>query len=280
MQIALGHYTKPEGRIITQCLDSISDDDLANLVLNKGRLPVHCQIVCICFSVLHAYTLLIYSRGSLMEFDFTTLPAADRYRLLTNFVVPRPIALVTTRAEEGHDNAAPMSFFNVFAQEPPLLILGLQARAGGAEKDTTAHIRRTGEFVVNMVDMAIAEQMIVCGVNLARDVDELKLAGLTAVPSLQVGVSRIAESPCSMECRVERIIDYPNRAIVIGEVVQMHVRSDCLDPAGRYVDPEKYRTLARLHGDTYIVADRQFELVKPKILSEAENKFLKTLSNY
>ena len=73
-----------------------------------------------------------------MEFDFRTLQASDRYRLLTSFVVPRPIALVTTRAPSGHDNAAPMSFFNVFAQEPPILILGIQGRSGGAEKDTTA----------------------------------------------------------------------------------------------------------------------------------------------
>lgn len=212
-----------------------------------------------------------------MEFDFTSLPSADRYRLLTNFVVPRPIALVTTRAETGHDNAAPMSFFNVFAQEPPLLILGLQARAGGIEKDTTSHIRRTGEFVVNMVSPAMAQQMIVCGVNLARDVDELKLAGLTAVPALRVAASRIAESPCCMECRLERIIDYPRRAIVIGEVVQMHVRDDCLDGAGRYVDPSAYQTIARMHGDSYIVTDRQFELKKPRNLLDAEKAFLSAL---
>ena len=54
-----------------------------------------------------------------MDFDFTRLPARDRYRLLTNFVAPRPIALVTTRSPAGHDNAAPMSFFNVFSHEPP-----------------------------------------------------------------------------------------------------------------------------------------------------------------
>lgn len=209
-----------------------------------------------------------------MEFDFSAVTAADRYRLLTNFVVPRPIALVTTRAGTGHDNAAPMSFFNVFAQEPPLLILGLQAREGGLEKDTTVNIRRTGEFVVNMVDLAIADKMIICGVNLDPGVDELKLAGLTGIPARQVGACRIAESPCAMECRLERIIDYPNRAIVIGQVVQMHVRDDCLDAAGRYVDPQTYQTIARMHGDSYIVSDRQFELKKPQDLLEAEKAFL------
>lgn len=60
----------------------------------------------------------------MMDFDFTRLSPQDRYRLLTNFVGPRPIALVTTRSEGGHANAAPMSFFNVFSQDPPIVILG------------------------------------------------------------------------------------------------------------------------------------------------------------
>jgi flavin reductase (DIM6/NTAB) family NADH-FMN oxidoreductase RutF len=209
-----------------------------------------------------------------MEFDFTSLHASDRYRLLTSFVVPRPIALVTTRALAGHDNAAPMSFFNVFSQEPPLLILGLQGRPGGVEKDTTANLRRTGEFVVNMVDQGLAEQMIICGTALPAEVDELKLAGLTAVPAKQVDVALVGESPCAMECRVEQIIDYPGRAIVLGRVVQMHVRDDCLDQAGRYVLPEAYQPLARLHADSYIVPDRQFQLKKPAALAAAEAEFL------
>jgi flavin reductase (DIM6/NTAB) family NADH-FMN oxidoreductase RutF len=167
-----------------------------------------------------------------------------------------------------------MSFFNVFAQEPPILILGIQGRAGGVEKDTTANLRRTGEFVVNMVDASLAERMIICSTALAPEVDELKLAGLTAVPALQVNAARVAESPCAMECRVEQIIDYPGRAIVLGRVVQMHVRDDCLDTAGRYVVPEVYQPIARLHADNYIIPDRQFQLKKSADMTAAEAEFL------
>ncbi len=205
-----------------------------------------------------------------MQFDFTALPPADRYRLLTNFIGPRPIALVTTRAPGGHDNAAPMSFFNVFAHEPPLVIIGFSARPDGSEKDTIGNIRRTGEFCVNMVDMTLSEQMILCGVNFAADVDELDFAGLPAAPCRQIDAARVATTPCAMECRVERIIDYPGRAIVMGEVVEMHVRDDCLDPAGRYVDPSVYQPIARLHADNYIASDRQFELKKPAHLAPRE----------
>jgi flavin reductase (DIM6/NTAB) family NADH-FMN oxidoreductase RutF len=85
-----------------------------------------------------------------MEYDFGRLSADERYKLLVSFVGPRPIALVTSLSPEGINNAAPMSFFNVFAQTPPLLILGLQNRPSGAHKDTTRNILETKEFVVNL----------------------------------------------------------------------------------------------------------------------------------
>src|SRR4029077_14616306 len=97
--------------------------------------------------------------------DFTTLPAQDRYKLLCALVVPRPIALVTTLGPGGIVNAAPFSFFNVFAEAPPLIVLGLQSRPDGSLKDTSAHIRDIGSFTVNLTDEALAERMNVCAVD-------------------------------------------------------------------------------------------------------------------
>jgi len=205
-----------------------------------------------------------------MEFDFRELPVDDRYRLLCSFVGPRPIALVTTVSAAGLSNAAPMSFFNVFAHEPPIVILGLNARPDGSPKDTTVNIRETGEFVVNMCDLAMAQQMVDCGIRFPRGVDEAEVTGLTLAPSLQVRPGRVSESPCSMECRLHQSIEFPRRSIVLGQVVQMNVRDDCLDEDGRYVRPEIYQPLARLHADNYIVADRQFELTPTPALKAAE----------
>ncbi|WP_395446330.1 flavin reductase family protein (plasmid) [Aminobacter sp. UC22_36] len=198
-----------------------------------------------------------------MEFDFTKLEMDSRYRLLTNFIGPRPIALVTTRSATGRSNAAPMSFFNVFSHEPPIVVLGIQPRLSGEDKDTVVNIRRTGEFVVNMVDMALSQQMLVCGLGFDSDVDELEMAGLPTAPGAQIDVDYVTSAPCAFECRVERLIEYPRRVLVLGEVVHMHVRRDCLDEAGRYVNPEVYQPIARLHADNYITSDRQFVLKAP-----------------
>ncbi|MBD9446585.1 MULTISPECIES: flavin reductase family protein [unclassified Rhizobium] len=200
-----------------------------------------------------------------MEFDFTQLEPQSRYRLLTNFIGPRPIALVTTRSEAGHNNAAPMSFFNVFSHDPPIVVLGIQPRLSGEEKDTMANIRRTQEFAISMVDMAISRQMLVCGLGFDNEIDELSMAGLTAKTCSKIDASYPAEAPCVFECRIERLIDYPRRTLVLGEVVHMHVRRECLDEEGRYVDPERYQPIARLHADNYITSDRQFVLTAPPI---------------
>jgi flavin reductase (DIM6/NTAB) family NADH-FMN oxidoreductase RutF len=80
-----------------------------------------------------------------MEFDFADLSPGERYKLLGGLVVPRPIALVTTRSTDGHDNAAPFSFFNVLAEEPPIVVLGIGVAATGGAKDTTNNIRDSGE---------------------------------------------------------------------------------------------------------------------------------------
>jgi len=205
-----------------------------------------------------------------MEVDFTKLDQRDRYRLLCSFVAPRPIALVTTCDAEGRPNAAPMSFFNVFSQDPPIVILGIQAKPCGSEKETLRNIRRSQEFTVNLCDMAIAQQMVDCGIGFPDDVDEVELTGLSHAPSLKIAPARVEEAPAAMECRVSQIIDYPRRAIVLGEVVQMHVRDACLDAAGRYVRPEVYQPVARLHADNYIVSDRQFELKATPALAAAK----------
>ncbi|MET0576227.1 MAG: flavin reductase family protein [Mesorhizobium sp.] len=198
-----------------------------------------------------------------MEFDFRQMEADGRYRLLTNFVGPRPIALVTTRSATGRGNAAPMSFFNVFSHEPPIVVLGIQPRLSGEDKDTMVNIRRTGEFAVNMVDMALSQQMLVCGLAFESDVDELEMAELPTARCTQIDVDYVASSPCAFECRVERMIEYPRRVLVLGEVVHMHVHRDCLDAAGRYVNPDVYQPIARLHADNYITSDRQFVLKAP-----------------
>ena len=110
-----------------------------------------------------------------MLFDFATLSAKDRYKLLVSTIVPRPIAWVVTQDPEGVLNAAPYSFFNAFANEPPIVVIGIGGRTEGNLKDTGGNIRRTGQFVVNLVAEENATAMNVTAIEFGPEVDELEL---------------------------------------------------------------------------------------------------------
>ena len=155
-----------------------------------------------------------------MIYDFAKTAPMDRYKLLAGCVVPRPIALVSTTDGKGGHNAAPYSFFNVMSHEPALLVLGVDQRRADIPKDTVANIRITNDFVVNLVDVGIAEAMNVCAIDFDAGVDELREAGLTPAPSTQVQAPRIAEAPVAMECRLMDELRYRNgRSIVVDDAV-------------------------------------------------------------
>jgi len=187
--------------------------------------------------------------------------APDRiYKILCSLVVPRPIALVSTRSKAGISNAAPYSFFNVFSEAPPLVVLGLQHKADHSPKDTTRNIRETGDFVVNMVDEALAEAMNLTAIDFPPEVSEPGSLGLGLAESTHVSAPRLAAAPAALECKRTVALAFgPQRELLIGEVLAVHVREDVMDE-GFNVDMAAYKPVGRLFGNLYSFQREIFEL--------------------
>jgi flavin reductase (DIM6/NTAB) family NADH-FMN oxidoreductase RutF len=195
--------------------------------------------------------------------SFPEISAHERYKLLCATIVPRPIALVTTADEAGVVNAAPFSFFNVFGENPPLVVLGLQHKPDRNRKDTTRNIAEKGVFVVNLVDEALAEAMNVCSVDFPSDMSEVDAAGLRLLPGQDVPVPHIAEAPFALECRRTASLAFgPDREVLLGEVVRLHARDGMLDTDRMRVATELYKPVGRLWGNSYARQDDRFDLVK------------------
>lgn len=194
-----------------------------------------------------------------MNIDVASLSPDRIYKLLVNTVMPRPIALVSTVDEEGRANAAPFSFFNVFSNAPPLLILGVEGNRrdpSRPHKDTARNIISKGEFVVNLVSRAITEQMVVCAIDFPEGVSEFDAAGFTARSSKVVAVPGIAESPVAFECRLFDVRALPhNRSLITGEIVGMYVRDDLIDEK-MHVDVAGLDLVGRMHGTGWYTTTR------------------------
>ena len=126
-----------------------------------------------------------------VSFKSDDLPNRDTYRLLVSVVVPRPIAWVSTQGVDGIPNLAPFSFFNAVGGNPPTLMFSVSQRAGQA-KDTLRNVQETGEFVVNVVDLALAEAMAYTSGEWIYEVDEFEMARLETAPSVEVKPPRVA----------------------------------------------------------------------------------------
>ena len=194
-------------------------------------------------------------------FDFSQLNARERYKLLIGTVVPRPIAWVTTLSPEGRVNAAPYSFFNCLSADPPILALGVENHDDMSFKDTAHNIRMTEEFTVNIVDYANVEAMNICAVPFPPDVDELEMAGLTAIAGEKVRCPRIAEAPVALECRRHVTLELGrSREVILGLVLAVHIREDIVDSERFYVDQQGLDAVGRMGGHGYASTRDYFDM--------------------
>ena len=196
------------------------------------------------------------------HFDFAGLTPRERYKLLIGTVIPRPVALVTTRSRDGRANAGPFSFFNVLTHDPAVLAIGIENYADMSFKDTARNIRETGEFTVHICDMALVDRMEICAIKFPPEVDELAEAGLQTAPGVHVQSPRILAAPAALECtRLMTLEVGPAREIVLGQVQGVFIRADLVDPATLHVDQIGMDAIGRLGGHLYSRQRDQFEIV-------------------
>jgi flavin reductase (DIM6/NTAB) family NADH-FMN oxidoreductase RutF len=210
------------------------------------------------------------SSPSMSTFDPASCEQRQIYKLMTGIIVPRPVALVSTVDVNGAANLAPFSFFSGVGSAPPTVLFCPALRTGdhgnlAHRKDTLRNVEETGEFVVNVVSESISAQANHSAAEVAPEIDEFQLAGLTSLASEVVRPPRVAESPAQMECRLLQVI-YTSHApgggvIVLGEVVRFHVRQDLVEDFR--VDPVKLDAVGRMAGNTWVRTRDRIELIRP-----------------
>ena len=181
-------------------------------------------------------------------------------------VAPRPIGWISSIDLQGRVNLAPYSFFNAFAETPP--IIGFCT--SGERKDSVNNIDATGEFVANFVGAELAQEMNITSASLAPGEDEMKLAGLESAPCTMVKVPRVARAIAALECKLIQTIRLNNARgeqtdswLTLGEVVGVHINDAFLKDG--IFDTAAARPLGRCgyRGD-YVEVNTLFEMIRPK----------------
>lgn len=183
------------------------------------------------------------------------IPAADlnpqeTYRLLSGIVVPRPIAWVSTIDSSGLVNLAPFSCYTFVANKPPLIGINI-GRKGERVKDTFLNIEKMRQFVVNVGDETMIDDIHASAIEYPHEVSEPELLGLAVAPSQSVRVPRLADVPVAMECELHSFNQFGDHGshFVVGEVKRFYFREGLV--VNGKIETSDLRPVCRLGGPNY-----------------------------
>ena len=161
-----------------------------------------------------------------------------------------PVYLVGTRNLDGSTNLAPASSHFALART---IVLGLEI-GGQSLENVRRHAELTVNFPASSQWMHVERLARVSGMNpipaeksenYTFESQKFARAHLTEVRSELVDVSRAAELPLQLECRVLRVTDSldGNFALVECDVLRVHAE-ECITIAGtNHIDPEAWHPL-------------------------------------
>ena len=119
-------------------------------------------------------------------------PLSKVYRLLE----PGPVVLVST-AIQDRVNIMAMSWHTMMEFEPPLVGCVISDRNYSFEI-----LQATGECVINIPTVDLAEQVVGCGNSSGRKIDKFAAFRLTPVPASIVKAPLVKECYANLECKV------------------------------------------------------------------------------
>jgi len=165
-----------------------------------------------------------------MQIDPALHSSLDNYKLLTNLVVPRPIAWVSSQSRDGLVNLAPYSFFNAVGSDPLYVVISVGRSEAGKNKDTANNIESSGEFVVNMVTEDLFDAMNISAADFPPGQSELEATQLQTAPCVHIKTLRVAQAQVSLECKLFSAQALGANTLFIGQVVMFHVADHLIGP--------------------------------------------------
>ncbi len=198
------------------------------------------------------------------SFDASDLSASDAYSLLTNLVVPRPIAWVSTRDVHGKSNVAPFSYFNALCSDPPMVSLSIVDRMNehgeSQSKDTLRNIRHGNVFCVNICEEGDLEKVDRSASPLAEDLSEFRQFDIAEGECTTIECPCVSTARARLECRLVEVRRYGREHVcnlVVGDVLTIHVASELVrrDRANR-IDGAQLNLLGRAGSGNYYTKGR------------------------
>lgn len=204
-----------------------------------------------------------------MYIDFEGMDPTDIYQVMTQTVIPRPVAWVLSENPAGDYNLAPFSFFTPITSNPPLIMISVGRKpTDNAFKDTRVNIEARKEFVVHIAHRDLAKAMTATSRTLPHGESELAELGLELTPFEDFRLPRLKDCHVALACELSEIkeVGAAPQSLVFGLVKGVYVADPATyhDEKGRLrVDGSAVDPIGRLGGSEYVTFGDVLKVPRP-----------------
>ena len=164
-------------------------------------------------------------------------------RALTGGALLAPVPAVMVSVGDEHEkNILTVAWCGTVATQPPKTYISVRP-----SRHSYGIIRKTGEFVINLVPASMAKTADYCGIYTGAKVDKFEKCGLTPTPCEGISAPAIAECPISIACRVTDVIPMGTHDMFLADVVSVEADEELFDAKGA-LHMEKAELCAYVHG--------------------------------
>ncbi|QKF81903.1 flavin reductase family protein [Halarcobacter ebronensis] len=172
-----------------------------------------------------------------MILDYEEVNDLTRYKLMSDTVVPRPIAWIVTE-DEGVINAAPFSYFVPLSSNPAVVIVSIGKKEDGGPKDTLFNILKHKKATICFVNKDNCEDAKNCAMPLEKDESEIEKYSIKTKKVLEDYPAMISSSQSALFCQFYSQVDIPGKTTpIILEIKKQYIEDNRLDEKSHvYVD--------------------------------------------
>ncbi|WP_156905247.1 flavin reductase family protein [Neptunomonas japonica] len=190
------------------------------------------------------------------------------YHVLTQIIIPRPVAWVLTEHQNGKYNLAPFSYFSAVCADPPIMMISVGKKPDGSEKDTYQNIIERGNFVIHIASSDLAGVVTKSSAVLEQGKSEVDLCDLETVDVEGFSLPRVIGPKVAMSCRLyeEKTLGNNGQHLIFGviEKVWLDERVAVTNEKGRLeVSAAAVDPISRLGGNEYATLGDVLNIPRP-----------------
>ena len=141
-----------------------------------------------------------------MLIDYCDTDAVEKYKLMAQTIIPRPIAWIVTE-NDGIVNIAPFSYFTGLSSNPPTMIFSVGHKSDGTPKDTLYNLRKNKKCTVCMVKPDHLEMMHFSSKEMKADMSEAKAFDIPLKNIVEGYPPMIEGAPVAFVCDLYSEVD-------------------------------------------------------------------------